>query len=247
MSKTGFFGYVVLALLVFIWGANALNTHRVRYQITVEVDTPKGVRSGAGMVQVLYWEPKFIPVPSSSPMDVYITGEAAFVDLGDGKHVIALLTSGPRGEGVDWPRYVWQASGSRRVEDVWEKQSPARVSMVLPPASQPTLVTFTDIANPASARVVPATQQGFEASFGAGYALRSITLQYVDPGLRITHIWPFNQLPLTWPRWLFGTPITRGIEQRLSWVSSTPGYLSGKTTCSASSENCLDIGDFRKH
>jgi hypothetical protein len=215
MSKTGFFGYSVLALLVFIWGANALNTHRVRYQITVEVDTPQGVRSGAGMVQVTTWNSEFMPLPGRYSVEEFVQGEAAFVDLGSGKSLVALLASGPKAEGVDWTRYVRQAFDKAAVSDSWNVLSPQRASMVLPPKWQPTLVTFTDIANPASARVVPATAQGFESSFGVGYGLRSITLQYVDPGLRITHIWPFNQLPLAWPRWLFGEPITRGIEQRL--------------------------------
>ena len=217
MTKTRIAGFLFLALLVFIWGTNALNTHRVRYRITVEIDTPQGVRSGSSIVEVLSFIPRFIPIPSNSAIEQFVRGEAAFVDLGGGRQVIALLASGPRAEDSDWPIYVWQAFGSRRIEDVWDKLSPARATLALPPQWLPTLVTFTDIADPASASVVAPTPQGFEASFGAGYALRAITLHYVDSGLRITHIWPINQLPLSWPQWIFGEPVTHGIEQRLPW------------------------------
>jgi hypothetical protein len=234
MTKTGIAGFLFLGLLVFIWGANALNTHRVRYRITVETDTPQGVRSGSSVVEVLSVIPRFIPIPSNSAINQYVRGEAAFVDLGEGRQVIALLASGPRAEDSDWPIYVWQAFGNQRIEDVWDKLSPARAALALPPQWLPTLVTFTDIADPASARVVAPTPQGFEASFGAGYALRAITLRYVDPGLRITHIWPFNRWDGGWPQWLFGEPVTRGIEQRLPWWNGPFPWLKqlgpGSTT-----------------
>jgi hypothetical protein len=239
MNITGIIWKGLLILLVFIWGANALNTHRVRYRITVDVETPNGVRSGSGMVQVTTWNSVFVPNISRYSSEEYVKGEAAFVDLGGGKQIIALLANGPNAQNSDWTRYVRQAFGMKDVEDSWNVLSRTRASMELPRDWQPTLVTFSDITNPASAKVlrainyrqecadpgwkmpncqpkdIPMPFDNIAATFGAGYALRSIRMSYVDPGLRLTHIWPINQLPLTWPHWLFGEPLTTGIEGKL--------------------------------
>ncbi len=88
----------------------------------------------------------------------------------------------------------------------------------------PTLITFADLKDPKTARVV--TLDGFEAAFGAGYRFRSASIEMVPVGW-----WPLNLIGIT------GTPITRGIETRLVWWNN-PGrptaiawraWLAGET------------------
>jgi hypothetical protein len=74
----------------------------------------------------------------------------------------------------------------------------------LPTRRIPTLVTFSDLADPASARVVEPTDAGFASAFGPGFRLASVTLEMVPVG-----VWPFNLVGLS------GTPVTRGIEGKI--------------------------------
>ena len=65
------------------------------------------------------------------------------------------------------------------------------------------LITFTDINNPASVKLVD--QHNLAATFGAGYALKSITLEITD------------------------APVTTGkVESVLGWVWTHAGHLSGQ-------------------
>jgi hypothetical protein len=114
----------------------------------------------------------------------------------------------------------------------------------------PTLITFADIADPASAKVLfaggretirrvspdgrsesfhagepKALVDAFAETFGPGFAFRRATIEMV----------PKN------------TPVTWGIEKRLPWVSKTTGYLSGATACNYATDNCLDVGYFKRN
>jgi hypothetical protein len=77
-------------------------------------------------------------------------------------------------------------------------------SVELRPDLIPTLVSFSDLSDPASARVVPPTDAGFAAAFGPGFRLARVTLEMVPAG-----VWPFNRVGLS------GTPVTRGIEGKM--------------------------------
>ena len=72
----------------------------------------------------------------------------------------------------------------------------------------PTIITFADIKDPASAKVLRLPTDYTEA-FGVGYALRRVTVEIVPND----------------------TPVTRGIEKRLVWmddprVIDNPGWMS---------------------
>jgi hypothetical protein len=216
---------IIVGLGALLWGCNDMKS--VGYRLSLEVETPSGLRTGSSVVRA--------DVQTSSPWygqagPAYQTrGEAVFVDLGDGKHVVALLTGGPRGEFADWHRYMpWApfqaanpALGAQRrsFEYVAELRGSAEIPRGPVPLTfsfrldvMPTLVTFTDLADPASARVVPPTAEGFAAAFGPGFAFKRATVEIVPGG-----VWPFSLIPLGWPQWLFGAPVTRGIEARLPW------------------------------
>lgn len=87
----GYFGLQVL---------RALTTTKIRFRLTVNVETPAGPRSGSSVMEtVIYRESAFSRLFVDQ---VRLEGEAVFVDLGaapDGKrlNLLALLVLGPRG------------------------------------------------------------------------------------------------------------------------------------------------------
>ncbi|EZP82421.1 hypothetical protein BV97_01918 [Novosphingobium resinovorum] len=179
----------------------------LRYRITVEVETPKGLRTGSSV-----WEYKITDVKIGfTPLSHDYHGEAVAVDLPNGQTLFALLRSG---DGLpDYPANVIRerfiqtpeskADGPRAFLSVfpeWRSRGEAWVVPAeLPPFSQkqkprsgyPLLVTFRDVADPASAeRVDP---KDLETAFGEGYRLKSISVTVTDE------------------------PLTKGIVTRQKW------------------------------
>ncbi len=169
-----------------------------------------------------------------------------------------LLAHGPRGEGFDTylPTRTFMRLGGYDAVDALLKGQTLTGSAELRGADIPTLVTFANLADPASARVVYATgyREGpiipgtsrremipavlvdeIAAAFGPGFRLARVTLEMVPAG-----VWPFNRVGLS------GTPVTRGIEGKMPWVTTVRGYLSGRFACNPTTETCLDVGMFRR-
>ena len=172
-----------------------------RYRLTIEVDTPNGLRSASGVMEGYGWSgAKFIPQDGGG--GIGMRGDAIFVDLDEGKHVVALL-----------PAADVTARAFDRDKAFWFLEAPRWVGRAnLYPPLIPTLVTFGDLTDPKTARVVDS--YAFEQTFGAGYAFRRAWIEMVPVG-----IWPLNNLGL------YGTPITRGIEKRLPWFGKRQPWM----------------------
>lgn len=178
-----------------------------RYRLTVEVDTPDGVRSGSSVIQVRGIKyPRFIGTQDTT---WFVSGEAVFVDLGNGKNLIAVLADGPSGAELNNPRWViahqdypkWIAllafadlskgrrpqiplesdmSNLRGRSDLLELQKFSDRNLDVGPSSRwrnllPAFVTFSDLTDKHSVRLV--YPDSFDAVFGPGYKLRSITIE----------------------------------------------------------------------
>lgn len=179
----------------------------LRYRITVEVETPVGLRSGSSV-----WEYKITDVQIGfTPLSHDYQGEAVAVDLPNGRTLFALLKSG---DGLpDYPENVirqkliqtpeFKADWERAFLTVFPEWRARGETWVLPaelpPFSQgekprsgyPLLVTFRDDADPTSAeRVNP---QDLGAIFGQGYRLKSIRITVTDD------------------------PVTKGIVKQKKW------------------------------
>ena len=179
----------------------------IRYRLTLEVDTPEGVRTGSGVIQVTYRTgPRF---GSSSEWGSEVKGEAVAVDLGERGTLFALLTEG--GDSRSSPEYIvlrafrfpHGAMPSPAKEGI--KQIAAlsgREALFLD--SLPLLVRFRDPADPTTAeRVDP---RKLDAAFGPGVELRAASVAITDD------------------------PVTTGIERRLPWLPGRKqqgGYLHG--------------------
>lgn len=199
-------------------------TTSYRFKITLSVETPEGLKSGSSVMEVRTRRYPAWTTLGQSTGDSHLTGQAVFVDLGptrDGKpqNLVALLTLGARGENPNLHFLPGEA-----FEPLWKQRqaSPgfrgaSSELPKLPPGTKaelrgkliPTLVTFEDMNDPKTARVVQ--PDGFTKVFGAGVTLQSATIEIVPAG--------------TWPLTLLGVggePVTQGIERKLVWWSG-PG------------------------
>ncbi|MBJ7440745.1 MAG: hypothetical protein JHD35_17200 [Sphingopyxis sp.] len=170
-----------------------------RYRLSVEVDTPDGVRSGSSVIQVAsHVSSKY----SLAPGDVtnQVTGEAVVVNLPGGKTLFALLSKPGSAEGasayaldaliskpwVGWKEYVADVSSLKKIRDVG----------VLPPKDWPMLVTFGDINDPTT--VMSINPDDLVSHFGTGVKIRRITVQVTQD------------------------PITSELRSRLAWIGTYP-------------------------
>ena len=215
-----------------------------RYRLTVEVDTPQGLRTGSSVIEVATSVASKLALRPGE-LSWRVRGEAVAVDLPGGKVLFALLSKPGQAEGA----YLWALSAltdrgwrgwaneqdyiatvkkvvERRYVAVlpriaasslrwWEKPRPTD-----PAIDYPMLVTFTDLADPKT--VAKVDSDDLAASFGPGVKLRRITVQMTD------------------------VPVTVGIEKRLGWVKSyydrrLDGHRYGD---SALPSNLLSSGNF---
>jgi hypothetical protein len=215
MKRRGFLqasGGVCAALML---AGCAKRVDEYRYRLVIEFDTPLGVKSASSVIRATRQHPY-----SFDPFQYYtwsLQGDAIFVDLGSGKHAVALLTHGVKHGTGDSMRSLWVSAYGYPFldEGVWSGKTKVSGLRELSRELVPTIVTFTDISDPATAKVIFATDQELycrpdrlpacvqelravpineiASTLGHGYALRRAVLELVPND----------------------TPVTRGIEQRL--------------------------------
>lgn len=72
-----------------------------KYRLTLEVETPAGIRSAAGVISV--HPNRAYGGSGSGPAGPRIKGDALFVDLGNGRNLVALLLHGTNLAETDGP------------------------------------------------------------------------------------------------------------------------------------------------
>ncbi|MGB7420134.1 MAG: hypothetical protein WA918_13230 [Erythrobacter sp.] len=183
-----------------------------RYRLTVEVETPEGLRTGSSVIEVEQTLGGAASAGGLAGQQIYYRtrGEAVAVDLPGGETLFALLRSD---NDVEWSARVMQMLAPRTEGEAFEevfdnvlmiegevevpRTWPANV--VLPERSAyPMLVSFADLDDPTSVELVD--PDDLEATFGEGYALERITVQLTDE------------------------PVTTGIEERLGWLDNLTAY-----------------------
>lgn len=190
-----FVGGVTILLL-----ACSPREQRFRYKMTVEVETPEGLKSGSAVHEIRASVKKHLGlIPPSR--DMHTIGEAVAVDLPNQQTLFMLIPSPDRvAQCLDpqW-RNDWVES-TKRIASGEPPTSPVvypvgtieRGPTGLPRQVGGLFVRFRDANDPSSVEEVNPADLG--GAFGAGYALRRITVQKVDE------------------------PVTSGLEQRLPWL-----------------------------
>jgi hypothetical protein len=198
---------LIIGAALFLWVTRSGGGERFRYRVTVEVETPDGVRSGHSVHEVrAAYQNNLYLAPRSRNMDM--TGEAVAVDLPNGKTLFMLPPSSEKVQQVfdaEW-KNDWVES-TKRISD--RKTSGVlnfpidtkreRGSDGLPQSHDGLFVQFRDINKPATVEEV--NPEHLPEAFGTGYALRRVTVQLTDE------------------------PLTSGIERRLPWL---PDYYNFK-------------------
>ncbi|MEP2549784.1 MAG: hypothetical protein ABJH26_00690, partial [Marinomonas sp.] len=190
-------------------------TPSYRYKLTVEVDTPDGIKSGFSVIEVDTHIASENAIPTPGLLSFKVRGEAAAVDLPNGQTVFALLRSESE---IQWaakivPHVVLEVGGkgderikaqlkairsmkgARAIPRTWPK-----VAWIEERSGYPMLVTFGDLDDPTS--VAEVDPDDLSSSFGEGYALKRITVQVTDEA------------------------VTTGIEKRLGWLRTAEGAIS---------------------
>jgi hypothetical protein len=175
-----------------------------RYRLTVEVETPEGLRTGSSVLEV---EQRLVR-PGQSPANVdvrrRVRGEAVAVDLPGGQTLFALLRSdrdiewasrvvhhaAPRVEGethLEVPDNIFLIEGVVELPREWPRKGPYD-----PWEGRPMFVTFGDINDPTS--VMRVDPDDLAASFGEGVRLKRLTVEITED------------------------EVTTGLDQRLTWL-----------------------------
>ena len=169
---------VAVFLVLSSLGLSGCGTYDWHQKLTVEVETPDGVKVGSAVTEVSWWENRVFK--DGAALQSAIKGEVAVVDLGNGRYLFALLSHADDSKYmaalaprimVDRDKLVWGLEVIKHVEVSSDR-------LVVPSKHFPMLVTFTDITDPKSVKEVDPANLG--ATFGVGYALKSITLEVTD-------------------------------------------------------------------
>lgn len=196
IARRGFIGGAALASAALLGGCGLLGlSHTYRYKMTVEVETPQGLTSGSAVREIVYTK-QAIKLPDMAAVTATQRGEAVVVDLPNRKVLFALLSTNgyetlQAAFGDDSPATLDAARSDGRVVELRPKPN-----SIPGQSGYPLMVTFRDIADPASVeRVDPAN---LAASFGPSVTLKRITVEITSD------------------------PVTTGIKKRLGWLSKFP-------------------------
>lgn len=168
-------------------GCDSLIGVTYRYRLTVEVDSPQGMRRGSSVDEVTAWEGIAIPGPEAGGFHARFRGEAVAVDL-PGKQTLFIL--------LDNVEYLLLSSYKPylpRISDPYDRMRAAkklRVVATVPPSIDggvnlyPRFVRFHNLNDPKSVELVD--PDNLAASFGEGVRLRRLTVQATDDGISNT-------------------------------------------------------------
>lgn len=156
-------GRKVVALLLLCVGllASACDegTSSYRYKLTVEVDTPQGVRSGSSVIEVRSHK------DVAGNLHSQASGEAVAVELPDGRTIFALLRS-PSFEDAafGYAEIAYAARLPNPHRSDWLTRNRAlrelRGAALLPRQAYPMIVRFRDVRDPRTAEILDPSQLG---------------------------------------------------------------------------------------
>lgn len=201
-----------LCAVVIVWSV-AYPTTVYRFRITMNVDTPAGLKSASSVMEIkTYRYPGWVILSTGTGYSKVLKGEAVLLEFdagGKSRNLVALLAHGERGNDVDFDLLPSQV-----FEPVWINNPAAGPPIdevaKLPPGTKaelrgkriPTLISFADLRDWKSASIV--RPEDSRRAFGADVALRNMTIEIVSSGR-----WPLNQFGIG------GESVTRQLESKI--------------------------------
>jgi hypothetical protein len=188
MTRRGALGVAAGVVFATLLAACGQKSALLRYRITVDVETPNGIRSGSSVIENRRVEGSrgFFRVIDRGSADFF--GEAVVVNLGGGRYIFALLVD-PAGSNdpqfiVDrvlrYPelRPALRPENRDRWLPAYREADALKSRASLRRKDFPALATFEDIGDPATVQIVD--PDALDKSFGEGFRLRNITLEVTD-------------------------------------------------------------------
>ena len=171
-----------------------------RYRLTVEIDTPDGVKSGSSVIEVytIQWPKWSQHLFAGNYSQSFAKGEAVFVDLGNGKNIVALLTHGHYAESTSIKRlaprsFFKDMRASSKSPELSEKLSEMTGEVrELTGSLTPTIATFDNPNDPESLNIVYAveiynkkrknyiTLDTMKSKLGKGFKFKSAKIQLTN-------------------------------------------------------------------
>ena len=177
MARRGVMGLLAVGVVSVLAGCGMMG-HTYRYKLTVEVETPEGLRTGYAVREVS-WSPGVQITAEADTASMTHRGEAAMVDLPNGQVLFALMSP----DGQETPMLAFGSARQTAWSDGAVKvlEPPAQPEVVFGQSGYPRLVRFREIAD--SKTVEKVDPANLAASFGPEYRLKRITTQIVSDGV----------------------------------------------------------------
>lgn len=152
----------------------ALPSYTVHYKVTVEIETPEGVKSGSSVWELSVGTPLIDFPDSGNPASR--RGEAVVVDLGKRGLVFTVFSNQSWENGL-YQAFPTEAPSSKRGIEYYKRT--LKVGMKGEwKEYQPGMVTFTDLNDPKSVKGV--NKENMSETFGAGVKLKQISVEITD-------------------------------------------------------------------
>ena len=221
MEPQGMIRTILMVVVVFIgvslgycyFGLAQYTWHQ---KMTLEVEVDGQLYTGASVVKVTVQESEPLTKQLGYPLHFGATGEAAYVELPGNRYLFALLGGGPSNSGPQTNAVnIFEDRLPQRGIERFAVLSTSRFKTEIPESQYPLLVTFTDLTDPTTVKVVD--PENLAATFGPGVSLKRLTLEITDE------------------------PVTEGkIESVLGWLKTIGGgMLDGRRISTINAENRL--------
>lgn len=189
----------IILALTFAGCSKQLPTYR--YRITVEVETPAGLRSGSSVVEVSTVRGSGFPGPEAGGIATRVRGEAVVIDLGKRRTLFALLSypdNAGYADGLAPTVLLPTLVDKKGTAEAWGHNLRALKTVQgrrrVPRNHLPLLVTFRDMNNPATVQQV--APERLDSAFGPDIRLGGVFVEITD------------------------ADVTEGIAKRLPWWST---------------------------
>jgi hypothetical protein len=175
MNRRSLMQFTVLAgAAALLSGCFGSRVYSWKQKLVVVVQTPEGEKTASAVSEIS--ASLGLNMNGGGKMaSLSLKGEATVVDLGHGKFLFALLNE----DSKYLTEYAFARPKDQGAEEFWGRlEASTGSSAPVPGGHYPILVTFDNLSEPKSVKEVKPSD--LAATFGAGYALKSITLEITD-------------------------------------------------------------------
>ncbi len=167
-----------LAAIILMWLLGGCQENYTWFQrMTIIVDTPQGVVSASNVVKTGWTKNDSLGAANGAAWRYGPRGEAVVVPLGGGRYLFA-LTMKDEYAGNIAGQVLFKQDGRVWGTDKFKAITAHKGALDVSFSRAPMLVTFDDITKPETVKLVDPAN--LSATFGEGYALKSISVEIAD-------------------------------------------------------------------